>query len=94
MVESFKIYKGLQRPLVFKLFKGKYIYWAAGCIASGVLLGGLASSIFSSFIGIVTMIGVTVPGMLYTIAKQKKGMFNKKKEDKIFIVKPTYKIRK
>ena len=88
----YNVTAALQRPLVFKLFKGKYIYWAAGCIAGGVLLGGLASSIFTSFIGIVTMIGVTIPGLLYTIAKHKKEWLIRKKKIKFFIVQPTYKI--
>ena len=27
--EEFAVYKGLQRPLVFKMFKGKFIYYGA-----------------------------------------------------------------
>jgi hypothetical protein len=27
---SFEVFKGLQKPLVFHSFKGKFIYWGAG----------------------------------------------------------------
>ncbi len=94
MQKIFKIYKGLQRPLVFKMFKGKYIYWAAGSMVSGIISGGIASSIFSSVVGISVMLGVTIPSLLYTIERQRKGMYAKKKETLIFIIKPSYKFRK
>jgi len=38
---KFAIYKGLQRPLVFRSFKGKFIYWGVGSLMAGLVLGAL-----------------------------------------------------
>jgi hypothetical protein len=94
MQEHFKIYKGLQRPLVFKIFKGKYIYWAAGVLIAGVLGAGIVSSVVSSFAGIVTLIGITIPGLLYTVNKQKLGLYAKNRDEKVYIIRQKYTIRK
>lgn len=82
---SYKIYKGLQRPLVFKIFKGKYIYWALGAIVAGVIAGGAASMIISSFAGAIVMVLVAIPLLFFTISKQKEGLYEKTKEDCIYM---------
>ena len=85
-IPTYKIYKGLQRPLVFKIFKGKYIYWALGSIVSGVIAGGAASMVISSIAGAVTMVLVAIPLLFFTISKQKEGLFTKTKEDCIYMI--------
>lgn len=85
-IPSYKIYKGLQRPLVFKIFKGKYIYWALGSIVAGVVAGGAASMIISSIAGAITMVLVAIPLLFYTISQQKEGLFTKTKEDCIYMI--------
>lgn len=87
-MEVFTIYKGLQSPLVFKMFKGKYIYYAMGGILAGIVLGGLAAALISSIAAIVIMAGVTIPVMLWVIKKQKGGLHAKTKARKIFIYPP------
>lgn len=91
---SYALYKGLQRPLVFKFFKGKFIYWALGSIVAGIITGGIISAAVSAFAGIVTLISVSLPLLLYTISKQKKGLHDKRKENFIYIITPKNKIRK
>jgi len=93
MEEKQKLYKGLQRPLIFKTFKGKFIYWAASSVAISVLGAGLMSSIFNSFVGIITLIALAIPSMMYVIAKQKKGLYNKKRDEGEFIIKQTFRIK-
>ena len=88
--KSYALYKGLQRPLVFKFFKGKFIYWALGSIVAGIIVGGAMSAFISSVAGIAGMVMVSVPLMFYTISKQKKGLYTKTKDDFIGIVPPTY----
>ncbi|HAO05678.1 MAG TPA: DUF4133 domain-containing protein [Chryseobacterium sp.] len=85
-IPTYKIYKGLQRPLVFKIFKGKYIYWALGSIVAGVVAGGAASMIISSIAGAVTMVLVAIPLLFFTISKQKEGLYTKTKEDCIYMI--------
>ena len=88
--EEFAIYKGLQRPLIFKMFKGRFIYYAAGVLIAGIIIAGLITAIVSSIVGLIVLFGTTVPGLLYVINKQKDGLHNKKKEKTIFIHKPGF----
>jgi len=83
---TYKIYKGLQRPLVFKIFKGKYIYWALGSIVAGVITGGAASMMISSIAGAITMVVVAIPLLFFTISKQKEGLYTKTKDDCIYMI--------
>ena len=88
--QEFAIYKGLQRPLVFKMFKGKFIYYAAGVLVSGIIIAGLITAIVSSIAGLIVLFIITVPGLLYVINKQKEGLHGKKRERAIFIHKPVF----
>jgi hypothetical protein len=88
--EEFAIYKGLQRPLVFKFLKGKFIYYGAAVVVAGIIIAGLVTAIISSIVGLVVLFGTTVPGLLYVINKQKEGLHNKKRERTIFIHKPVF----
>ncbi|MGE9310876.1 hypothetical protein ACLOAU_04500 [Niabella sp. CJ426] len=88
---SFKIYKGLQRPLIFKIFKGKFIYWALGSIVTGVIAGGAASIMISSIAGAIVMVMVAVPLLFFTIHKQKSGLYAKTRESCIYMIPARYK---
>ena len=88
--EEFAIYKGLQRPLVFKMFKGKFIYYGAAVLVAGIIIAGLITALLSSIIGLIVLFIVTVPGLLYVIHKQKDGLHNKKREKSIFLHKPAF----
>jgi len=88
--QEYAIYKGLQRPLVFKMFKGKFIYYAAGVLVGGIIIAGLITAIISSIVGLVALFILTVPGLMYVINKQKEGLHGKKREKAIFIHKPVF----
>ena len=88
--QEYAIYKGLQRPLVFKMFKGKFIYYAAGVLVGGIIIAGLITAIISSIVGLVALFILTVPGLLYVLNKQKEGLHGKKREKAIFIHKPVF----
>src|ERR1039457_4660360 len=88
--EQYAIYKGLQRPLVFKMFKGKFIYYGAGVLVAGIIIAGIITALISSIIGLITLFLVTVPGLLYVINKQKEGLHDKKREKTIFLHKPGF----
>ena len=88
--EEFAIYKGLQRPLVFKMFKGKFIYYGAAVLVAGIIIAGLITALLSSIIGLIVLFALTVPGLLYVIRKQKDGLHNKKREKSIFLHKPAF----
>jgi len=88
--QEYAIYKGLQRPLVFKMFKGKFIYYAAGVLVGGIIIAGLITAIISSIVGLVALFILTVPGLMYVINKQKEGLHGKKREKAIFVHKPVF----
>lgn len=86
----YPLYKGLQRPLVFKMFKGKYIYWAMGSIITGIVTGGVISATVSSVIGIMSMAFISAPLLLFVITKQKLGLHTKNKYNGVLIHSPKF----
>jgi hypothetical protein len=54
---KFAIYKGLQRPLVFRSFKGKFIYWGVGSLLAGLVLGALTMSLINMWLGAIVLAG-------------------------------------
>lgn len=98
---SFYLYKGLKKPLTFFGMKGKYIYYSAGAIAGGLMLGILLKT-FIGFLGLFLAIGLG-GGALWWIIKMQdtKGLYNKTKNDgeihifpKRFILKQIKTLRK
>ncbi|MDY3319476.1 DUF4133 domain-containing protein [Riemerella anatipestifer] len=92
---EFFLYKSLKKPLVFFGFKDKYIYYAVGGVALGLIVG----TIISSFIGIIgTIIGFLFSGasVWYTLRLQNtKGLYNKTKNDEELHIFPNrYKYKK
>lgn len=76
---EFFLYKSLKKPLTFFGLKDKYIYYAGGSVATGLIVVGILSNI----IGIVgTLIGFSIAGggIWYTYhIQEKKGLYNKNK---------------
>ncbi|MGI8633844.1 MAG: hypothetical protein ACR2KZ_00430 [Segetibacter sp.] len=94
MAKEYQIYKGLQRPLVFKMFKGRFIYWALGSLVGGIVAGIAIGATVSSLAGLVAMLIVSFPLLLFTIEKQKKGLYDKKTDEAVFIISPNHHLRK
>ena len=91
--KSYSLYKGLQRPLVFQVFKGKFIYWAMGSILAGIVCGGLIGAFVSQVMGLLSMLGISVPLLMYTLNKQKHGLYSKRKDFAIFMFPPKHRLR-
>lgn len=85
MRKEYAIYKGLQKPLIYKGFKGKYVYWALGSVACGVLLGGILSAAAGVVAGAVAMAIILCLGILCTSQQQKKGLHRKNKQRGVLI---------
>src|SRR5690606_22307385 len=58
MAKQFPIYKGLQKPLIYKGFQGKFIGWGIGSLVAGVVLGGLIGSLSSMYLGGIITIAI------------------------------------
>jgi len=86
MAKRFAVYKGLQKPLVFRGFKGKYIYWGVGALLAGLVFGSLTMSLVNMWLGALVLIGSVVGGLLYIAGKQKKGLHDKAAAKGIYII--------
>lgn len=89
---GFPVFKGLQRPLEFLGFQGRYIYWAAGTAGGAVVLfiiGYIAIGFVSALVAATVTLAV---GGILTFVKQRKGLHSKAEDKGIFIVARTRKI--
>lgn len=73
---SYPMFKGLQKPLEFMGFQGRYITWAA-CAIGGAILGFV--------VGLVVLAVSLCSGAALIFFKQKKGLHTKKEEHGVFI---------
>jgi hypothetical protein len=87
----FNVYKGLQRPLIFKSLKGKFIYWGMACMLTAFIAAVVFSTLIHPIAGIVGLIIIALGGMLIIHQKQKKGLHSKTKSAGTYIVTPQFK---
>lgn len=85
MEKRFAVYKGLQKPLVFRGFKGKFIYWGVGALLAGLVFGALTMALISMYLGVVVLAGSIGGGLFFIAGKQKKGLHDKSRASGIFI---------
>ena len=82
---DYPVFKGLQRPLEFLGFQGRYIYWAAGT-AGGVIVGFIIDYVAVGFIAALILLTVILAfGGVMTFLKQRKGLHSKNEDKGIFI---------
>lgn len=70
---NYQVYRGLQKPLVFKSFKGRYIYWGLGSILLGLLCAMIVSSAVNILAGIISMVMILGIGLGITAYYQQRG---------------------
>jgi hypothetical protein len=63
--------------MVYKGFKGKFIYWGVGLLLSALVIGALTMAMINMYLGAMVMIGIIVLGFFYIGARQKKGLHDK-----------------
>ena len=85
MAKKFAVYKGLQKPLVFKGFQGKFIYWGVGILLGGLVLGAITMALVNMWLGALVLAGSITGGLLYLAGKQKKGLHSKTRSREILI---------
>lgn len=85
MIRRFSIYKGLQKPLVYRGFKGKFIGWGIGSLVLGLVGGGLMGALTNMFLGGVVTISAIAGGLSLTFHRQKNGLHDKTRDKGVFI---------
>ena len=82
---DFPVFKGLQKPLEFMGFQGRYIYWAAGT-AGGAIVGFIIAYCLLGFVvGLVVIVFAISTGVALIFLKQRKGLHTKKSDQGVYI---------
>ncbi|HEY9560739.1 MAG TPA: DUF4133 domain-containing protein [Anseongella sp.] len=84
-MRKYPVYKGLQRPLIYRGFKGKFIFYGLGSLVLGIVAGGLLGSLTNMYLGGVLMISCISGGLLLTANLQKRGLHSKTRHAGVFI---------
>lgn len=82
---QFAVYKGLQKPLIYKGFKGKFIAWGVCALALGLVMGGIIGVLINMYIGGAATLSFIGAGLLFTFQRQKQGLHSKTRNRGIFI---------
>jgi hypothetical protein len=77
MQREFDIYKGLQKPLQYKGFRGKFIYWGIASLLSGLLFGAIIMATVNILTGVLVLAIIVCGGLAYTANQQKNGLHRK-----------------
>jgi hypothetical protein len=85
MARKFQVYKGLQRPLVYRGFKGKFIYWGVGALLAGLVMGALTMALINMWLGLVVLIAAVAGGLIFIATKQKQGLHIKTRTTSIYL---------
>lgn len=73
LMRRFSIYKGLERPLCYKGFKGKFIYYGIGSLAASLVLGGLSGALINMYAGGFVTVASVAGGLFFTLMQQKRA---------------------
>lgn len=84
-MKRYAVYKGLQKPLVFRGFKGRYIYWGVGYILLSIVGAGITAAAFNLVAGIFVLAAVMAGGLYHTSIRQKNGLHDKTKSKGVFV---------
>jgi len=77
MERLFPVYRGLQRPLSYKGFKGRFIYWGVGILLLSLVFGALSMALINMYVGAVIMLVMIIGGFFYIGIRQKRGLYDK-----------------
>jgi hypothetical protein len=84
MSKQFNIYRGLQKPLIYKGFQGKFIGWGLASLVLSLVLGGVIGSASNMALGGFVCVGGLVGGLYFTAQQQKKGLHSKTRHRGVF----------
>lgn len=86
MIEGYKLYKGLQKPLVFKGLKGRYIFIGAGAGLTTLAITIICSSTISLLAGVVALVVCGGISFFFIVNGQSKGLHSKSVGEGLYIV--------
>lgn len=84
-MERYPIYKGLEQPLSYRGLKGKFIGWGICSLICGLFAGGIIGALSSMYLGALFTAVLSGGGFSYTLYRQKRGLYDKKRDKGIFV---------
>ena len=85
MQTCYPMYRGLQKPLTYKGFKGKFIYWGIASVVVGLVLGGLLGILTNMYLGAVATLMLIGAALTFTAYRQRGGLHRKTRSRGIII---------
>lgn len=82
---DYHVFKGLQKPLEFMGFQGRYIYWAAGTVGGAIVGFIIAYCLVGFVVGLVVLVVAISAGAALIFLKQRKGLHTKKSDQGVYI---------
>lgn len=93
MQQGYNIYKGLQKPLEYKGFRGKFIYWGIASLLLGLVFGAIVMATLSMLAGVLVLVVIMLGGLAYTAKLQKNGLHPKTRASGHYLFPSTIKYR-
>jgi len=85
LIRRYPIYKGLQKPLIYRGFKGKFIAWGIASLVIGLVSGGIIGALTTMYLGGAITIITVAGGLFFTFQKQKNGLHAKTRHRGVFV---------
>ncbi len=82
---SYPMFKGLQKPLEFMGFQGRYITWAASAVGGAILGFIIVYCVIGFVAGLIVLVASLGIGAALIFFKQRKGLHTKKEEHGVFV---------
>lgn len=82
---DYPVFKGLQKPLEFMGFQGRYIYWAAGTVGGAIVGFIIAYCLVGFVVGLAVLVVAISAGAALIFLKQRKGLYTKKSDQGVYI---------
>ena len=82
---DYPVFKGLQKPLEFMGFQGRYIYWAAGTVGGAIVGFIIAYCLVGVVVGLIVLVVAISAGAALIFLKQRKGLHTKKSDQGVYI---------
>ena len=83
---EYPVFKGLQRPLEFFGFRGRYIVWVAVTASASLLGFFILYALLGVLWGFVFALTALAVGSGFIFFYQQKGLYSKKVEIGVFVV--------
>jgi len=91
-MQSYPFYKGLQKPLTYRGFKGKFIFFAIASLVAGLVFGAVLGALVNMILGGAITVVLISAGLVFTLNRQKSGLHNKGNFKGTLVHKPQLKI--